>query len=360
MSLLALEGVSRRYAMRRGWLGRPAAVHAVEDVSLTLEAGRTLGVVGESGCGKSTTGRLALGLEMPDSGRVRFAGEAMPRPNSAAWRTLRARMQLVPQDPLGALDRRLSVTRQIAEPLAIHGIGGAADRVASLLNDVGLRPDQAARYPHALSGGQRQRAVLARALATAPDLLVCDEPVSALDVSIQAQIVNLLVDLQAERRIAMLFISHDLRVVRQVSHDVAVMYLGRVIERGDPDAVFTEPAHPYARALVSAIPGGVRGGKRMVLQGDPPNPADRPPGCAFHPRCPSAVARCRAEVPVLKARPGDGRLVACHVAQDEAELSIRRHPHPTLSQKERASILLPLPLGAGRGEGHAPTIQAHS
>ena len=327
MSLLTLDGVSRTYAMRRGWLGRPAAVHAVEAVSLAVEPGRTLGVVGESGCGKSTTGRLALGLEAPDAGSVRFAGAAMPPPNSPAWRRLRARMQLVPQDPLGALDRRLSVARQIAEPLAIHGLGSAADRaarLARLLDDVGLRPDQAARHPHALSGGQRQRAVLARALATAPDLLVCDEPVSALDVSIQAQIVNLLVDLQAERRIAMLFISHDLRVVRQVSHEVAVMYLGRVIERGDPDAVFAEPAHPYARALVSAIPGNVRGAKRTVLQGDPPNPADRPPGCAFHPRCPAVVARCRAEVPVLKPRPGDGRPVACHVAQDEAERGIRR------------------------------------
>ncbi|WP_254070725.1 ABC transporter ATP-binding protein [Acidisphaera sp. L21] len=324
MSLLTLDHVSRIYAMRRGWLGRASAVQAVEAVSLTVQPGRTLGVVGESGCGKSTTGRLALGLEVPDAGTVQFAGQAMPPPNSAAWRTLRARMQLVPQDPLGALDRRLSVARQIAEPLTIHGIGDAgerADRVAMLLQDVGLRADQAARYPHALSGGQRQRVVLARALATGPDLLVCDEPVSALDVSIQAQIVNLLVDLQAQRQIGMLFISHDLRVIRQISHDVAVMYLGRVIERGDPDAVFADPAHPYAQALVAAIPGG-RGGRRAVLQGDPPNPADRPTGCAFHPRCPAAVSRCRAEVPVLKPRPGDGRLVACHVAQGESELGL--------------------------------------
>ncbi len=322
VSLLTLEAVSRTYAMRRGLLGRAAPVHAVEDVSLSVEPGRTLGVVGESGCGKSTTGRIALGLEVPDAGAVRFAGAAMPTPGGGEWRALRARMQLVPQDPLGALDRRLSVARQIAEPLVIHGIGNATEqsgRVAALLEEVGLRPDQAARYPHALSGGQRQRVVLARALAARPELLVCDEPVSALDVSIQAQIVNLLVDLQAERQIAMLFISHDLRVVRQVSHEVAVMYLGRIVERGDPDAVFADPAHPYARALVAAIPGG--GQRRAVLQGDPPNPADRPAGCAFHPRCPLAVARCRAEVPLLKARPSDGRLVACHVAQDEAELA---------------------------------------
>ncbi|MEJ1975089.1 MAG: oligopeptide/dipeptide ABC transporter ATP-binding protein [Acetobacteraceae bacterium] len=318
MTLLALEQATRTYALRQGWLGRAAAVRAVDGVSLTVAAGRTLGVVGESGCGKSTTGRLALGLEPPDTGQVMFEGAPMPPAGSQAWRAMRARMQLVPQDPLGALDRRLSVARQIAEPLAIHGIGGAserADRVAALLQSVGLRPDQAARHPHALSGGQRQRAVLARALATAPALLVCDEPVSALDVSIQAQIINLLGDLQAEQGIAMVFISHDLRVVRQISHEVAVMYLGRVIEQGEPDAVFTDPAHPYARALVASIPGAPV--RAAVLAGDPPNPADRPAGCAFHPRCPVAVALCRAETPVLKPR-ADGRRVACHLAHGDA------------------------------------------
>ena len=316
MTILALDGVSRAYGMRRGWFGRATAIRAVDDVSLTLAPGRTLGIVGESGCGKSTTGRLALGLEPPDGGSVRFDGAAMPAPGSLAWRTLRRRLQLVPQDPLGALDRRLSALRQIGEPLDIHGIGDRDDRVAALLNDVGLRADQVARVPHRLSGGQRQRVVLARALATAPDMLVCDEPVSALDVSIQAQIVNLLMDLQAQRSIAMLFISHDLRIVRQISHAVAVMYLGRIVEQGDPDALFTDPAHPYTRALVSSIPGG---GRRVVLQGDPPNPADRPTGCAFHPRCALAVARCRAETPALKRWAGTGRLVACHVANDEAE-----------------------------------------
>ena len=316
-SILSLDNVARQYASRRGLFARPVPVRAVDGVSLSVAPGRTLGIVGESGCGKSTTGRIALGLEVPDAGTVRFRGAPMPAPGSAAWRRMRADVQLVPQDPLAALDRRLTVAAQVAEPLAIHGRTGGADRVAALLRQVGLRPDQAARYPHALSGGQRQRAVLARALATDPALLVLDEPVSALDVSIQAGIVNLLLDLQAERGLAMLFISHDLKVVRQVAHEVAVMYLGRVVEQGDPDAIFADPAHPYARALVSAIPvPGPRRIERIVLQGDPPNPADRPGGCAFHPRCFAAVSQCRHRDPVLKPMP-DGRLVACHVAHGD-------------------------------------------
>ncbi len=326
MTLLELDDVARQYSSPRGLFARPVPVRAVDGVSLSVAPGRTLGIVGESGCGKSTTGRLALGLERPDAGTVRFEGAAMPAPGSAEWRRMRARMQLVPQDPLGALDRRLNVAAQVMEPLVIHGLADhsladAADRVADLLRQVGLRPDQAARHPHALSGGQRQRAVLARALATDPALLVLDEPVSALDVSIQAGILNLLTDLQGARGLAMLFISHDLRVVRQISHEVAVMYLGRVVERGDPDAIFADPAHPYARALVSAIPvPGPRRIERIVLQGDPPNPAARPSGCAFHPRCPAAVALCRAADPALKPMP-DGRLVACHVAHGDARLA---------------------------------------
>jgi peptide/nickel transport system ATP-binding protein len=318
--LLQAEGLVRRYAMRRGVFGRSVELRAVDGVSLAVERGRTLGLVGESGCGKSTTGRLVLGMETPDAGSVAFDGRPLPPPGTAAWRALRARMQMVFQDPLGALDRRLAIGVQVAEPLDIHGIGDRAERAArveALLLAVGLRADQAARYPHELSGGQRQRAVLARALATAPALLVCDEPISALDVSIQAQVMNLLVELQERFGLGMLFISHDLRAVRQVSHRVAVMYLGRIVEEGEPDAVLQDPAHPYAQALVSAIPHPGRTGRRMVLQGDPPNPADRPSGCAFHPRCPVATGPCRHETPLLKRRQ-DGRLVACHLAQGEA------------------------------------------
>ncbi|MFC7612174.1 oligopeptide/dipeptide ABC transporter ATP-binding protein [Teichococcus aestuarii] len=257
-----------------------------------------------------------LGLETPDEGHVRFEGQPLPAPGTAEWRRLRARMQMVYQDPLGAMDRRLTIGAQVAEPWAIHGRASSPAQVAALLQSVGLRPDHAARYPHELSGGQRQRAVLARALATDPALLVCDEPISALDVSIQAQVMNLLAEIQAERGVSLLFISHDLRAVRQMSHRVAVMYLGRIVEEGEPDAVLHDPAHPYARALVSAIPHPQRRGQRIVLQGDPPNPAARPAGCAFHPRCPVASARCAAETPALKPR-ADGRLVACHVAQGE-------------------------------------------
>ena len=319
--LLQARGVARRYSMRRGLLGRPVDVRAVDGVSLNVERGRTLGLVGESGSGKSTAGRLVLGLEPPDDGDVLFDGAPVPLPGTHAWRQMRARMQMVFQDPLGALDRRLSILEQVREPLDVHRIGDPKSRDAmgiALLQSVGLRADQGRRYPHELSGGQRQRAVIARALATKPDLLVCDEPVSALDVSIQAQVVNLLVDIQQELGLGMLFISHDLKVVRQVSHRVAVMYLGRIVEEGEADLLLSDPRHPYTGALVSASPvPGRRARPRIILQGDPPNPAARPSGCAFHPRCRAVRERCRSESPLLLPMP-DGRLAACHVAHDQS------------------------------------------
>ncbi|MBL8574926.1 MAG: ATP-binding cassette domain-containing protein [Hyphomicrobiaceae bacterium] len=315
--LVEVEAIARRYTMKKGVFGAPIEVRAVDGVSFSIRRGETLGIVGESGSGKSTTGRMVLGLEMPDAGTVRFDGAAIPPIGGAEWRRQRARMQMIFQDPLAALDRRLPIAAQVREPLDIHLIGNEAERearVVELLRDVGLSADHGRRYPHELSGGQRQRAVLARALATRPDFLVCDEPVSALDVSIQAQVVNQLIDIQAALGLAMLFISHDLRVVRQVSRRVGVMYLGRIVEEGDADDLFATPVHPYTRALVSAAPHpGRKPTERIVLTGDPPNPADRPSGCAFHPRCAFAVARCRVESPVL-ADLGAGRQVACHLA----------------------------------------------
>ena len=320
MNLLELRDVQRTYPGHGGMFHRRRPVRAVAGVSLALRRGDTLGLVGESGCGKSTTGRLALGLEQPDAGSVRFRGDVMPQHNTTEWRRARAHMQLVFQDPLGALDRRLPIGIQVMEPLVVHGIGTRderAGRAADLLRAVGLRAEQTASYPHELSGGQRQRAVIARALATQPDLLVCDEPVSALDVSIQAQVVNLLIDLRQQFGLAMLFISHDLRLVRLIANEVAVMYLGLIVEQGEPEALFAAPAHPYTRALLAAAPDRNRRGPRALLTGEPPNPAARPMGCAFHPRCSMAVARCRVESPALLPR-ADSRSVACHLARDPA------------------------------------------
>jgi len=317
--LLSLDTVTRTYMSRKGLFGTPVGVQAVAGVSLEVRAGETLGIVGESGSGKSTMGRIALGLEAPNSGRVAFGGAPMPALGTAEWRALRKRAQMVFQDPLGALDRRVPVADQIAEPLEIHDIASRAeraDRVRQALELTGLSEDHGRRYPHELSGGQRQRVVIARALITDPELLVCDEPVSALDVSIQAQVVNLLIDLQAERGLGMIFISHDLRVVRQISQRVAVMYLGHIVEEGTAEEVLRDPQHPYTQALVSAAPTpGAQRRKRVILTGEPPNPAARPTGCAFHPRCPFAEDRCRWETPALGLI-GPGRSAACHLITD--------------------------------------------
>jgi len=315
-ALLQAKDLVRVYESRHGLWTKPTPVRAVDGVSLTVSAGETLGIVGESGSGKSTLGRMLLGIDPASKGQVLFDGKPMPVLGSPAWRSLRAQMQLVFQDPLAALDRRLPIAEQIGEPLVIHGLVTKAEvteRVSELMAAVGLRRDQAGRYPHELSGGQRQRVIIARALATEPRLLVCDEPVSALDVSIQAQVVNLLRDLQEKHGIAMVFISHDLKVVRNIADRVAVMYLGRIVEEASSDEIFAKPLHPYTRALVSSVPvPGRKLESRIILQGEPPNPAKRPSGCAFHPRCPMAQISCRSSVPALKAVEGK-RIAACHL-----------------------------------------------
>lgn len=320
-NILELHGVSRRYVTRQGLFGKKVPVWAVDDVSLCLQEGQTLALVGESGSGKSTTGRIALGLERTDSGYVRFRGTELPASDLKAWRSLRAQMQMIYQDPLAALDRRLSILDQVCEPLDIHDVGPVNARNAKAMNmlvAVGLNATHAASLPHQLSGGQRQRAVLARALIMQPALLVCDEPVSALDVSIQAQVVNLLMDLQKDLGLSLLFISHDLKVVRQISQRLAVMYLGRIVEYGETSLLLSSPSHPYTRALVSAVPvAGRRMRERIILNGEPPNPAARPGGCAFHPRCPIVRQECGTISPAFRELP-DGRSVACHAVDPKA------------------------------------------
>ncbi len=310
--LLEVTGLRKHFSL--GGFFRRGEVRAVDGVSFAIEAGETLGLVGESGCGKSTLGRLILRLVEPSAGNVRFRGQELAGLSAAAMVAQRRDMQLVFQDPFASLNPAMTVRDIIAEPLEVHRIDttpGIDRRVAILLTRVGLRPDHARRYPHEFSGGQRQRIGIARALALEPLLLVCDEPVSALDVSVQAQILNLLRDVQREAGLAMLFISHDLMAVRQVASRVAVMYLGRLVETAPTAALFATPRHPYARALLDAVPAPeVERRPRIVLEGDPPNPMDPPPGCHFHPRCPFATERCRAEAPALEVE--DGHAVACH------------------------------------------------
>ncbi len=323
---MQVAGLAKHYPIRRGLvLSRTVGqVRAVDGLSFELFRGETLALVGESGCGKSTTARLVLRLIDPTAGTVRFEGADITNLRGDAMRRLRRRMQIVFQDPFASLNPRMTVAEILEEPLIVHGIGdGAARRarMAELLGLVGLAPYHAGRYPHEFSGGQRQRIGIARALAVEPALVVCDEPVSALDVSIQAQVVNLLKDLQARLGLSYLFIAHDLAVVKHVADRVAVMYLGRIVEIGPKDAVFANPRHPYTRVLLAAIPRPDPHRKlaRSAAPGDPggdmPSPANVPPGCRFHTRCPFAIDRCRTEDPALHdIEPG--HFSACHLAED--------------------------------------------
>lgn len=317
--MLQAKDLAKTYQPRRSLFGGGRKVRAVDGVSLELHPNRTLALVGESGSGKSTTARLLLGLETPTQGSVTYRGMAMPKPGSREWRELRAKLQLVYQNPRAALDPRVSITESVREPLLIHSHLTGEERslrVAAALQSVGLGLDQSVKQPRELSGGEVQRAVLARAMVTEPEVLVCDEPVSALDLSIQAQVIATLIELQKRMRLAILFISHDLRLVRQVADEVAVMYLGRIVEQGPTEQVLHAPLHPYTKALVSATPViGERGTPRIVLPGDPPDPAEPPTGCAFHPRCALAAERCRVERPELRPL-GVGARVACHFAGD--------------------------------------------
>jgi len=317
--ILEVRDLVKHFHLGGGAFGGEAAViKAVDGVSFTIRRGETLGLVGESGCGKTTTGRCILQLEKPTSGQVIFEGRDLTTASDAELRKVRRRLQVIFQDPYSSLNPRMTVGQIIAEPLAVHGLvpdrAARAARVRELLGHAGLLPAMAQRYPHELSGGQRQRVGIARALAMEPALIVCDEPVSALDVSIQAQIINLLEELQAEFGLTYLFVAHDLSVVRHISDRVAVMYLGKIVEITDRKSLYENPQHPYTRALLSAVPipdPAVEAGReRIVLGGEVPSPLNPPSGCVFHPRCPIAIDECRREIPTLRETRADHR-VAC-------------------------------------------------
>jgi peptide/nickel transport system ATP-binding protein/oligopeptide transport system ATP-binding protein len=313
-NLVELDHLTKRFAVKQGVFARGRAqVHAVEDVSLTVRRGETLGIVGESGCGKSTTARLITRLLDPTSGTIRFDGQDISRMSQRQLRPLRREMQMIFQDPYSSLNPRKTVGQIVSAPFAIHGEKKAKLRVQELLETVGLSPEHYNRYPHEFSGGQRQRIGVARALALSPKLIVCDEPVSALDVSIQAQILNLLRNLQSEYNLTYVFISHDLSVIRQIADRIAVMYLGRVVEIGDSESIYDNPKHPYTAALLSAVPRASTGHRaRIVLSGDVPSPVAPPAACVFHPRCPRFhEGHCDVETPELRELE-PGHQAACH------------------------------------------------
>ena len=320
MNVLEVDGLVKHYAVRGGLFGREVGtVHAVDGVSFDLGPGETLGLVGESGCGKSTTGKAILRLVDPTSGTIKLEGEDITRMDRAAMRSRRRRLQVIFQDPYASLDPRMSAGDIVGEPLHNYDIASGeerTERVAGLFARVGLRPDQMRKYPHEFSGGQRQRLGSARALAVEPKAIVCDEPVSALDVSVQAQVINLLMDLQAEFGLSYLFIAHDLAVVEHICHRVAVMYLGRIVELAPRRAVFAQPLHPYTEALLSAVPvpdpDPANRRTRIILAGDVPSPIKPPSGCRFHTRCPYVFDRCRIESPELR-EVMPGHHVACHL-----------------------------------------------
>jgi dipeptide transport system ATP-binding protein len=314
--VLQADDLARHYRVSAGLFKPANTVKALDGVSFSLQAGRTLAVVGESGCGKSTLARQLVLIEAPTRGRLLIDGQDAAGADAATLARLRQRVQMVFQNPYASLNPRQNIAQALAEPLVINTRLNAAERrerVDAMLQRVGLRPEHAQRYPHMFSGGQRQRVAVARAMMLGPGIVVADEPTSALDVSIQAQILNLFMDLQEATATAYVFISHNLAVVEHVAHDVAVMYLGRVVEQGAKTAVLSAPAHPYTQALLSAAPAlhASAGHQRQVLHGEMPSPLAPPPGCAFHTRCPLVQPRCRQEVPLLRAVAG--RMVACHV-----------------------------------------------
>jgi oligopeptide/dipeptide ABC transporter ATP-binding protein len=321
--LLEAQGLVKHFAARRGsLLGRRRAVRAVDGVDLCLAPGECLAVVGESGSGKTTLGRLLIRLLEPTAGRVLFRGQDLSLLAREELRRLRRRFQIVFQDPYGSLNPRMRIGRALAEPMAVHGLVPKAEqpaRVAELLERVGLHRDAAGRFPHEFSGGQRQRIAIARALATGPELIVADEPVSALDVAVRAQVVNLLAELQSGLALALVFIAHDLAVVEQIADRVAVLYLGRIVEQGERRRLFAAPQHPYTVSLLAAVPVPDPAWRRpaAVVSGEPASPLDPPPGCPFHPRCPIARPRCASEVPAWR-EVAPGHFAACHFAGEAA------------------------------------------